>query len=329
MLVSLGALLLGALGVRPSSAAPVTRTFEFTGQAQSFVVPAAVCRVTVDAFGAQGGAETFATPTPGALGGRTTATVAVTPGETLLVLVGGKGGDGGAREEFEGLEEVPGGSGGFNGGGNGGNGVASPLGNGSGGGGGGGASDVRRTGLGDRLVIAAGGGGHGGFSGDPGEGDGGPGGGLLGGNGAGGGVATGGTGGTATAGGTGGLAGGSNGSLGTGGNGGGLVVLNMTLTNGGGGGGGAGLYGGGGGGSVLPLENTAGGGGGGSGGSSFGPAGAVFETGVRSGNGHVAITYDPAAGSCPAPTPPGVGTGIGDFTEVAPGAIVREPNFVG
>ena len=33
----------------------MTETFEYTGAAQSFVVPADVCEVTVDAYGAEGG----------------------------------------------------------------------------------------------------------------------------------------------------------------------------------------------------------------------------------------------------------------------------------
>jgi hypothetical protein len=36
----------------------------------------------------------------------------------------------------------------------------------------------------------------------------------------------------------------------------------------------------------------------GGGGSGFGPPGVVFETGVRSGDGLVTITYDPAVNTC-------------------------------
>ncbi len=39
--------------------------------------------------------------------------------------------------------------------------------------------------------------------------------------------------------------------------------------------------------------------------------GVVFETGVRSGDGLVTITYDPAAGGCPAP------------------AVIVQPRFTG
>lgn len=87
------ALVLASIGVRPASAAPMTETFQFTGAAQSFVVPAGVNQVSVDAFGAQGGNEGFA-DVAGGLGGRATAILAVTPCETLEVHVGGKGRDG-------------------------------------------------------------------------------------------------------------------------------------------------------------------------------------------------------------------------------------------
>ncbi|HSH59258.1 MAG TPA: hypothetical protein VK988_06365, partial [Acidimicrobiales bacterium] len=60
-----------------------------------------------------------------------------------------------------------------------------------------------------------------------------------------------------------------------------------------------------------------------------GPAGAAFETGVNEGGGAVTITFDPAAGGCPAPAPAPSPNVVSDFSEVAPGAIVRQPNFVG
>src|SRR5262249_59121827 len=81
----------------PATAAPTTKTFEFTGKAETFVVPANVCRVTIDAFGAAGGNginENFPDSGVGALGGHATAAIQVTPGETLQVNVGGHGGDG-------------------------------------------------------------------------------------------------------------------------------------------------------------------------------------------------------------------------------------------
>src|SRR6266540_6592135 len=86
---------LGVTGVGTAGAQPTTQTFSFTGGAQSFTAPENVCEITVDAFGAEGGdgdvdSQVFGT---GALGGRATATVSVTPGETLQVLVGGAGDD--------------------------------------------------------------------------------------------------------------------------------------------------------------------------------------------------------------------------------------------
>jgi PKD repeat protein len=262
-------------------------TFNFTGAAQTFTVPNFVTSITIDVFGAAGG-DGVVDPEvllggDGGQGGRATATVAVTPGETLEVNVGGLGGNGSAGT---------GGLAGFNGGGAGGSGVGTADGDtaAAAGGGGGGASDVRR-GV-SRLVVAGGGagGGGGGFFLFITDGDGGAGGGtgtdgfdptgpdfdgnvagLAGGNG--------GTGGAGAGAGT----GGGNGGLGTGGTGGGGGA---TVWGGGGGGGGH-LGGGGGGGDGR--GDGAGGGGGGSG--SGPPAGVTFQTGVRSGNGQVTISW--------------------------------------
>jgi hypothetical protein len=203
----------------------------------------------------------------------------VTPGDTLQVNVGGRGADG--------LDSGAGGAGGFNGGAAGGSGCC------GGAGGGGGASDVRSGafGLADRIMVAGGGGGAGGFAG----GAGGVGGGLSGGNG----VdcfAEGGGGGTSSQGGAGGSTfeseselgnNGVDGDLGTGGAGG-----DGFSGGDGGGGGGGGYYGGGGGGAWLC-------GAGGGGGSGFGPSGVIFQSGVRSGDGLVTITY-----TTPDTTPP-------------------------
>jgi hypothetical protein len=119
--------------IAPDAIAQHTRTFNFTGRAQSFKVPKGVKAVTVDAYGAAGGAAHLA------LGERTRATVTVTQGETLHVFVGG------------------GGTSGFNGG--------APSGcQASGRGGfGGGASDVREGGTApsNRIVVAGGGAGEG------------------------------------------------------------------------------------------------------------------------------------------------------------------------
>jgi hypothetical protein len=208
-----------------------TMTFNFTGAPQSFIVPAGIISLQVNVLGASGSGSPAEN---GGSGGRVQATLPVTPGETLTIVVGGKG--------------VTGGLGAFNGGGPGGG-----LGH-----GGGGASDIRRGGT--RLIIAGGGGGG---TSNP-FGNGGGGGGLVGGTGSG--SCGGGGGGTQSAGGaagTGGSGGGPGlpGTSGTGGQGGPPVSPNPN----GGGGGGGGLFGGGGGGTCTTSGfGSIGGGGGGS-----------------------------------------------------------------
>ncbi len=135
---------------------PATFDYAFTGAAQSFVVPAWATALDVVLEGAQGGTD-FAGSTN--YGGKVTATVTVTPGETLSLFVGGQPGDT---------------NGGYNGGGNGE----------SGGRGGGGATDLRRGAtLADRLLVAGGGGGAGYWASASLEVVGGAGGGLTGGSG--------------------------------------------------------------------------------------------------------------------------------------------------
>jgi len=272
-----------------SDAHSVTTAFAFTGGPASYVVPADVCRIRIEAIGAAGG-EGGAAGTPGA-GAQATALVEVTPGETLGVRVGGEGG------AAAGLTP---GDGGWNGGGAGGRAFDGSDGHpGEAGSGGGGATDVRRggDGLDDRIIVAAGGsGGAGGGIGGPIGTAGGDGGDLAGHDGfaalGSANPATGGEGATQTTGG----APGTNapglssaakaGSLGAGGDGapGGIS---------GGGGGGGGLYGGGGGGSTnSPL-----GGGEGGGGSGYGPPNTTFRSGVwgSNGSGRATVSYDPDA----------------------------------
>jgi hypothetical protein len=335
------------LSISPATAAPVSASFEFTGAPEDFVVPEGVCSVTVDAFGAEGGVGSDGN-TAG-LGGHTTATIEVTPGETLVVTVGGQGADGGSQVASEGQ---PLGSGGFNGGGNGGN-----SNNQDPGGGGGGASDVRQGGadLTDRVVIAGGGGGSGGDSAEldapdadevhpPGSeglvpsdrGSGGAGGGATGTAGQDSGFGSGGGGGgTQTAGGAAGVPDpdATAGSLGQGGKGG--TGSGGKGFNDGGGGGGGGLYGGGGGSGDTfvpgpPAAPTEGGsftsdGGGGGGGSGFGPAGTTFETGVQAGDGAVTITYDLDGGDACEPSVLPTSTVPG--TE--PPVVAGQPAFTG
>ena len=228
---------------------------------------------------------------PGGQGGRATATIPVTPGEVLAIMVGGQGLE--TAPPTVDCVLVPGG-GGFNGGGNGGN-----VGGNCAGAGGGGASDVRRGGstLAHRILIAGGGGG---------------GAGNLVCNQAGGGGGL--TGGSATqnlfcsGGGTGGNQDGTTGSgqLGQGGTG-----ADGDGFSGPGGGGGGGYYGGGGGNPGL----------GGGGGSGFGPAGTAFQTGVRSGAGLITIAF----GAAPTVTgvSPTTGPARGGFDTVITGT-----NFV-
>lgn len=260
-------------------------TFNYTGASQTFVVPEGVTSIEIEASGAQGGGGGGPTTSAGGLGGRVTATISVTPGETLTIVVGGAGGDVGACEG-------PSGSGGFNGGGAGGSNPCR-------GGGGGGASDVRRggTGLDDRVVVAGGGGGGGGYFGSVG-GAGGAGGGETGGAGADGTAGfhgDGGGGGSQSTGGAAG-AGNQNGTAGASGEGGAGASGQAS-----GGGGGGGFFGGGGGGGGSDpggglIEPASAGGGGG--GSSFALETAndvTHEQDVRSGDGIVIIRwYAPA-----------------------------------
>jgi len=242
----------------------------FTGDEQLFTVPDGLHEVAVTATGASGG------NVGSGVGAIASASLAVTPGSTLYVEVGGRGAEGGSA----------GGKGGFNGGGDGGAFLQvsdAP--------GGGGASDVRTipraqgaASLASRLIVAGGGGGAGN----------GANGGNAGSNGAetargaGGGKA-----GTATGGGAGGVPGseggnaGGAGALGDGGSGGqGLGGARLCACGGGGGGG---LYGGGGGaGGYNDAWNQDGAGGGG--GSSLAEGGTVNLAGPMN-SGSVGITY--------------------------------------
>ncbi|HEY6325308.1 MAG TPA: hypothetical protein VIW73_02160 [Candidatus Cybelea sp.] len=266
---------------------PANRAFDYIGKSQEFVVPQSVKRITVDARGAAGAGRSAGR------GGRVVAVITVTPGERLIVNVGGAG----KRE-----------AGGFNGGAHGGTGAnctgVCP------GYGGGGASDVRRRGatLLAKLVVAGGGGGEGGAFVQR-FGAGGDGGGTLGGNGRDGNGARGsgygcggggGGGGSQRSGGYGGAPGsceetsghpGEIGRVGMGGLGGGAQSPAA-----GGGGAGGGYYGGGGGGGGTVVEPYGGGGGGGGGGSSHVvPSGRILQL-VRgwkhaTGNGLVILSW--------------------------------------
>jgi hypothetical protein len=220
----------------------------------------------VVAIGGQGGSAAAA----GGFGDELEGDLAVTPGATLYVEVGGNGADGG-----------------FNGGAAGGSSISDCFGLGGGNGaGGGGASDIRTLPnsdggtLGSRLFAAGGGGGGGGFSSSGAGGDAGnPGNNAAG---LGGGAGTGSAGGTGGAGNAGGGSG-TNGSLGNGGAGGSAECDA-------GGGGGGGLYGGGGGGGNSDA-NASGGGGGGGGSSDTGSLTSSSKATDNTGTPSITISY--------------------------------------
>jgi hypothetical protein len=132
-------------GTAANAAALDPRTFTFTGSEQTYHVPAGISAVRIKAIGAPGGDKTF--DGAGGYGARLVADLAVTPGQTLYVEVGGDGDDSSAP--------------GWNGGGASTD-TADNL-----AGYGGGASDVRlkpgtsATALRSRVVVAGGGGGAG------------------------------------------------------------------------------------------------------------------------------------------------------------------------
>ena len=180
--VSLGAVslvLAGASGAADppagctTTAGTTTCVFAYTGSVQTWTVPAGVTSATFDVYGGAGGDVTpvgLLGGGSGGQGGHVQATVALTPGASLNLRVGGRGGDSVVSPNpFNGTLTV---AGGFNGGGSTGvtcGGCGFVL-----GGGGGGASDVRTAGdgLADRLLVAGGGGGAGtgGISGVTGDG---------------------------------------------------------------------------------------------------------------------------------------------------------------
>jgi hypothetical protein len=260
---------------------PGSQTFSFTGNVQNFTVPACVTQVNIQCWAAQGGNCSSSWNGTGGLGGYAAGDLQVSPGQTIYIYVGGQG------EGFP-LGTGNGGNyrwdmGGWNGGG-----IGFTA------GGGGGASDVRVGGqsLGDRVIVAGGGGGAPLVNNLSGAG-GGAGGGLTGSAGCNGeqdcSLETGGGGGTQSAGGS---AGFSNagifataGSLGIGGDA-GNCHGDMSYSGGGGGG----YYGGGGGGGVICGSGYGAGGGGGS---SYtgGVLNGTTQSGIRSGNGQITITW--------------------------------------
>ena len=306
------------LSATPAAAA-VTQTFSSPtniGTSGTYVVPAGVTSIHVEAVGAKGGdapagASPFAEPFPlrtGGFGGVVAGTLPVVPGETLYVYVGGNG------ETANGVSQVAGGA---NGGGNSGSGAVAD----GGGAGGGGASDLRTIvsppsgpqtpSLESRVLVAAGGGGAAPATneGTPGNGDGGnaeaPGNSTFAGEPAFPGVANPNGTGEGGEGGTGGCCGGENGSLGNGGAGAGDGFFE-------GGGGGAGLYGGGGGSSYYGQP--------GAGGASWveqSATGASVGPIDSTGEPRVTISYEPPATAAPTP----VSTPVIPNVTIAPAPI--------
>lgn len=123
----------------------------WTNAEQTIVVPANVTAMTITAAGGEGGAGADGT-TSGGYGGAVTATVPVTPAETLALYVASLGGEGWILTDHGDQSPVPG----YNGGGSAGTSATT-------GGAGGGASDVREggTALANRIIVAGGGGGGG------------------------------------------------------------------------------------------------------------------------------------------------------------------------
>ncbi|NOQ72759.1 MAG: T9SS type A sorting domain-containing protein [Crocinitomix sp.] len=251
-------LLIGGLILASTGAWSQTTTFDYTGAEQMYIVPMGVTLINIEAFGAQGGTadEDAGTCDIGGWGGSAIGARIVVPEETLYVYVGGVG--------------LHGDLGGWNGAGVSCDNFFTCA-------KGGGASDVRQGGadLGDRIIVAGGGGGaeYSGCSGTGGDG-----GGLNGNEGTeGGGGGHNGGGGTQVAGGTAGAGSytGMPGAFGLGGNSG-------THPSGHAGSGGGGWYGGGG-----SSEDGHGGGG-----SSYitGLIDASTVTGVREGHGQIIIT---------------------------------------
>ncbi len=137
---------------------PGSQTFSYTGSPQSFTVPACITSIQVDVRGAQGGnggnGQYCSNTVLGGNGGRVQATLAVSPGQVLSVIVGQKGSNG---QSFCG--PCTGGAGGYGGSFNGINGGNTSSGVTASGGGGGGASYVVVSG--NNVLIAGGGGGGG------------------------------------------------------------------------------------------------------------------------------------------------------------------------
>lgn len=265
-------------GVRQTPTTPNSVTYDYTGAVQEFIVPDGVTEITVTCKGAQGGGS------KGGNGGEVTGTFAVTPGNTLDVIVGGQG-----------TYAVASGIGWPNGGATPESAAGSVA-----GGAGGGSSDIRPNGttIADAWIVAPGGGGNNrtGTSRPSTNAQGGAGRFFQGQDGWGlspaqtEGVERGGRGASQYAGGAGGSPGGTAGTFGQGG----AAAGTSNSFHFAGGGGGGGWYGGGGAGSptIFGGGSYAGDGGGGSGHVSEDVTNVEISDGTRSGNGQVVISWE-------------------------------------
>ena len=91
LLLLLLPLLLLLLLLLPGAGADVVETFAFTGAAQTWTCPSWVSSVEVDMSAAQGAQCTQINCASAGLGGRVVASVAVVPGTTYTIVVGGQG----------------------------------------------------------------------------------------------------------------------------------------------------------------------------------------------------------------------------------------------
>lgn len=126
----------------------VSLSFYYSGGTQYWTVPVGVTGIQVDLSGGSGGSDAGFI---GGLGGRVLTNLAVTPGQTYAITIGGVGA---SRDSYAvGITASGVRAGGFNGGG---------CSGATAGSGGGGASDIRSSvngGLSSRLIVAGGGGG--------------------------------------------------------------------------------------------------------------------------------------------------------------------------
>ena len=140
-----------------SASYPYSDTLEYTGAPQMFIVPSSVSSVNIQLYGAEGGGRLLSGNSNSGLGGAgayATGNLAVNPGDTLYIYVGGHGESSTSGPAL----------GGWNGGGSAHASAPSEPGN-----GGGGASDIRHgdTTLNHRVIVAGGGGGGGEDGNDP------------------------------------------------------------------------------------------------------------------------------------------------------------------